>query len=173
MGYQFREPRFLPGTTRGFEFSLVDILSISLVHKRILVPKRNQSRGFWPAELGFMLLMFLYACFNVAIADPHIFGMFELMKMVRGITIFLAVAFYVRGERSCGFFFGLSCSWWCTQGFTAIKQRYLYGINRVPGTVDDSNSLSVFFCTTAPVYVAIITSKLPKMLKALAVIAIP
>src|SRR5437763_12750020 len=71
---------FYRGTTRGFEFSLVDILSISLVASALLVPKRNQSRGFWPASLGFMLLMFLYDCFYVAIADLHIFDMFDLMK---------------------------------------------------------------------------------------------
>jgi hypothetical protein len=93
--------------------------------------------------------------------------------MVRGITIFLAVACYVRGERELRIFLWAFMLVVAYEGFTAIKQRYLYGINRVPGTVDDSNSLSVFFCTTAPVCVAIITSKLPKMLKALAVIAIP
>src|SRR5712671_1173301 len=89
---------FYRGTTRGFEFSLVDILSISLLASLLLVP-RGRSRGYWPASLGLMLLFFCYACFNVGIADPKLFGLFELSKMLRGLTIFLAVAFYVRGER--------------------------------------------------------------------------
>src|SRR5882672_3505635 len=39
---------FYRGTTRGFEFSLVDILSISLLASLLLVP-RGRSRGYWPA----------------------------------------------------------------------------------------------------------------------------
>src|SRR5215213_2081297 len=58
------------GTVRGFEFSLVDILAISLLISAVLLPRRGQSRGFWPAGFGLMLLFFLYACFNVAISDP-------------------------------------------------------------------------------------------------------
>jgi hypothetical protein len=58
------------------------------------------------------------------------------------------------------------------EGFLALNQRYLYGYHRVPGTLDDSNSLSVFFCTTAPVFVAAITSRFPKSLKALSAMAI-
>src|SRR5437868_5214916 len=95
---------FYRGTTRGFEFSLVDILSISLLASAILAPRREQSRGFWPASLGFMLLFFFYACFNVAMAEPKIFGLFELSKIVRGLTIFLAVAFFVRSERELRLF---------------------------------------------------------------------
>src|SRR2546427_5199493 len=49
---------FHRGTTRGFEFSLVDILSISLLFSALLVPRRGQSRGFWPASFGLMVLVF-------------------------------------------------------------------------------------------------------------------
>src|SRR5581483_4748212 len=55
----------------------------------------------------------------------------------------------------------------CFEGLTALKQRYLDGVHRVPGTIDDSNSLSVFVCTTAPLCVAAITSNVPKALKLL------
>src|SRR5215813_4007958 len=65
---------FYRGTTRGFEFSLVDILSISLLVSSILLPRREkQSRFFWPASFGLMLLFFAYCCFNVAMADPRLF----------------------------------------------------------------------------------------------------
>src|SRR5436190_3508391 len=151
---------FYRGTTRGFEFSLVDILSISLLVSGLLVPRRGQSRAFWPASLGFMLLFFCYACFNVGIADPKIFGLFELSKMLRGLTIFLAVAFFVRSERDLRLFIlalGFVVSY---EGFLALKQRYVYGVHRVPGSLDDSNSLSVFFCTVAPVFVAAINARL-------------
>src|SRR5215831_15587250 len=49
---------FYRGTTRGIEISLVDILSLSSLISAILVPRRGQSRGFWPAGFGLMLLFF-------------------------------------------------------------------------------------------------------------------
>src|SRR3954466_12162331 len=65
---------FYRGTTRGFEFSLVDVLAISLLASAILVPRRGEKRVYWPASFGLMLLFFLYACVNVVLADPMIFG---------------------------------------------------------------------------------------------------
>jgi len=163
---------FYRGTTRGFEFSLVDILSISLLVSAILSPRDRQARWMWPASFGFMLLYFAYACFNVSIADPKLFGLFELSKMVRGITIFLAVAYYVRGERELKIFLWTLSFIVSYEGLTALRQRYIDGFHRVPGTVEDSNSLSAFFCTTAPVFVAVFNSKLPKLLKCLGILTI-
>ncbi|MEY2427357.1 MAG: hypothetical protein QOJ40_242 [Verrucomicrobiota bacterium] len=163
---------FYRGTARGFEFSLVDILSISLLLSALLIPRRGTSRGYWPASLGLMILFFLYACFNVGIADPKLFGLFELFKMVRGMTIFLAVAFYLRSERELRMLIlGLGLVV-CYEGTLALRQRYFWGLHRVPGTLDDSNSLSAFLCTTAPFFVAAITSRLPRLLKALSALAI-
>src|SRR4051812_47659434 len=77
----FMSRDFYRGTTRGIEISLVDVLSISILISSVLFPRQGQRRCFWPASLGLMLIFFLYCCFNVAIAEPHIFGVFELSKM--------------------------------------------------------------------------------------------
>jgi len=45
---------FYRGTTRGFEFSIVDILSISVVLASLLRPRQGESRLYWPASLGFI-----------------------------------------------------------------------------------------------------------------------
>jgi hypothetical protein len=88
------------------------------------------------------------------------------------MVIFLAAALYLRSERELRLFlFALGLAV-CYEGLVALKQRYVYGMFRVSGTVDDSNSLSMYFCTTAPVFVAVITSRLPKYLKALGGVAI-
>src|SRR6185295_14605711 len=50
------------GTTRGFEFTLVDVLAISILLGSLLVPRAGQSRWFWPASLGAIMLYFLYCC---------------------------------------------------------------------------------------------------------------
>jgi hypothetical protein len=163
---------FYRGTTRGIEISLVDVFSLSLLVSAILAPRRGQSRAFFPASFGLMLLFFLYACCNVAISEPKIFGIFELSKMVRGLTIFLATAFFVRSNRELRLLvWALGCVV-CYEGLLALRQRYQFHEHRVPGTLDDSNSLSVFLCTTAPLFVAAINSRLPKLLKTLSAAAI-
>src|SRR5438874_675921 len=74
---------FYRGTTRGYEVSFVDVLSLSLLFSALIMPRKGNRRFFWPASLGVMLLFFAYCCFNVGMADPRIFGLFELSKMVR------------------------------------------------------------------------------------------
>ncbi|HSU55606.1 MAG TPA: hypothetical protein VLT36_16240, partial [Candidatus Dormibacteraeota bacterium] len=139
------------GTSRGFEISILDILSLSLLVSSILAPRRGESRMFWPPSFGFMLLLFVYACFNVAISEPHLFSLFELFRMFRGLILVAGVAFYVRSERELRLFIlGLALVV-CYEGLLALKQRYLEGLHRVPGTVIESNSLSVLLCTTTPV----------------------
>jgi hypothetical protein len=160
------------GTTRGFEVSLVDVISLSLLVSAVVRPRTGEKRWFWPASLGLMLFYFFYAAFCVGLADPKIFGLFELSKMLRGLVMFLAAAFYLRSERELRVFLWALAATVCFEGFMALQQRYMYGIHRVSGTVDDSNSLSMYFCTTAPVFVAVITSRLPKLLKLFGAMAI-
>jgi len=161
------------GTSRGFEVSIPDILAISLLVSAPFVPRKDGPRMFWPASLGLMLLFFLYACFNVAISDPKLFSLFELFRMFRGILLVLAVAFYMRSERELRLFILALALVVCFEGLLALKQRYLEGLHRVPGTVDESNSLSVLLCTTTPIMVVALTSQLPRMLKLLCACAIP
>jgi hypothetical protein len=163
---------FYRGTTRGIEVSLVDVLSLSLLISSILAPRRSHSRLFWPASFGFILLFFGYACVNVGMADPRLFGYFELAKMLRGTVIFLAVALFVQSEREVKLFILALGLVVCYEGLLALRQRYQFGMHRVPGTLDDSNSLSVFLCTTAPVFVAAINSRLPRSLKILSAAAV-
>ena len=167
MDVNFVSREWYRGTSRGFEFSMLDILAISLLVSSILFPREGESRWYWPASLGLMLLLFLYACGNVAANDPKLFGFFELFKMVRGLILVLAVAFYVRTERELRLLIFSLAALVCFEGMLALKQRYFDGINRVPGTIDDSNSLSVFACMTAPVLVAAVNSRLAGWLKAL------
>jgi hypothetical protein len=160
------------GTTCGFEVSLVDTISLSLLISMLLRPRPGEKRWFWPASLGWMIIYFLFASFCVALADPKIFGMFELSKMLRGLVMFLAAAMYLRSERELRIFIFALGVVVCYQGLSAITERYYYGVVRVYGTVDDSNSLSMYFLTTAPVFVAVITSKVSKYLKLLGAAAI-
>ena len=160
------------GTTRGLEFSFVDLLAISVLAGCLLVPRPGKSRFYWPASLGLMMVFFLYAGVSVMCSQPRVYGLFELSKMVRGCFFFLAAALYVRNPRELGILvLALGCAV-CFEGALALKQRLLGGIERVPGTLDHENSLSMYICLVAPIFVAAATSSLPRLLRVLSTVAI-
>ena len=160
------------GTTRGLEFSLVDLLAISVCIGSFLRPRPGESRFYWPASFGWMLVFFLYAVASVMFSDPKVYGVFELSKMVRGFFFFLAAALYVRRQREVGILvLALGCAV-CFEGVWALKQRLISGIDRVPGTLDHENSLSMYVCLVAPIFVAAAVSTLPKFIRVFSVVAI-
>src|SRR3979409_1466704 len=86
----FLSRQWYRGTTRGIEFSFVDVLAFSLLASLLLVPRPGQKRFYWPASLGFMLLYLGYECFSVAVSDPKLFGLFEASITIRAMVVFLA-----------------------------------------------------------------------------------
>lgn len=153
------------GTTRGFEFSFTDVLSISLVLSSILFPLPGHRRLYWPASLGFVIFYFLYCCFSVAISEPKVFGLFELSKILRATMCFLAGAMYLQSERELRILvFGLACALFF-EGALAFYQRYGTGEYRVRGTLDHPNSLSIYFLMVTPIMVAVFNSRLPTWLR--------
>jgi len=160
------------GTTRGLEFSLVDLLAISVFVGCILRPREGRSRFYWPASFGLMLVFFTYAGLSVMLSEPKVYGVFELSKMVRGFFFFLAAALYVRNRRELGILVLALCCAVCFEGVLALKQRFIGGIERVPGSLDHENSLSMYMCLVAPLFVAAATSSLPKFLRVFATVAI-
>jgi hypothetical protein len=172
MDVNFMSREWYRGTTRGFEFSCLDPLAIGIFFGCLLRPPPGQRRFYWPASLGLMLLFFLYAGVSVVISDPQLWGVFELSKMLRGLIVFLAAALYVRSERELKILVvALACAV-CWQGFYVLNQRYHYGIHRVTGVIGDPNSLSMYLCMAAPVFVAAITAKFPKYVKMISSLAI-
>lgn len=160
------------GTTCGFEISLVDVFALSLLVSAVLLPREGEKRFYLPGSLGLMILFFLFSILCVAMADPKLFGMFALLKLVRGLIVFLAVALYVRGERELKILLIALATIVCYEALRAVEQRYRFGIHRVFSDFNAPNSLSMYMCTTAPVFVAAITSNIPRWLKAFCAAAI-
>lgn len=149
------------GTTRGFEVSFLDILAVVLLLGSVLVRLRGRTRWFWPPSLGAMLLYLLYCGFSVVVSDPALFGMFELLKVVRGIVVFLAVALYVREQRHVHVLLlalGLAVGY---ETFLALRDRYVFGVHRVRGTLVHPNTFSLYSCIAAPLFAAAAMSGLP------------
>lgn len=173
MDVNFVSREWYRGTARGFQFSPLDVLMIGLLLSSLLVPRRGESRGYWPASFGWMLLVFFYLCFNIGISDPKLFGLFELSKFVQGTILMLAIAFYVRSEREVRLLIWSVIAMLAFQCLLALKQRYVDGIHRVPGSLEHPNGLSVLLCLTAPLLVAAFNSDWPKQIKAACACVLP
>jgi hypothetical protein len=142
------------GTTRGVQVTLLEILAFGLLIGCWIGRRGGERRWFWPASLGLMLAYTAYAALSVLVSEPRIFGVFELSKMAAGILVFLAAAAYVRGKREWTL---LLVALGCAVGFEglwAVKQHFLTKVDRVQGTLDHANSLSMYFCLTVPPLVA-------------------
>lgn len=142
------------GSTRGIEMSSLDLLTLILLLSVLWTRHRERKSLFWPAGLAWMLAYACYACANVALSTPKIFGLFELTKIARGIIVFLAVAYYVRGPRELKLLLVGLCLAIGHEGLMALYQRYLLHQFRIPGTLIHPNNLSFYCCIAAPLLVA-------------------
>jgi hypothetical protein len=161
------------GTTRGLEISLVDIAAFGVFISSFLMPRYGESRWKWPAGFGFMLLFFFYCAASLVFTEPRVFGLFELSKMVRGLIFFLAAFTFVRSEREVRLFILALCCTACFEGVLCLRQRWLMHLDRVAGSLDHSNSLSVYLCLIGPILVAAVNSSIPRWLRWACALAIP
>jgi hypothetical protein len=155
MQVNFFSEAWYRGTTRGLEVTLVELLAFALLVGCWLGRRGPERRLFWPGSLGFLLLYFAYACASVTFSHPKIFGAFELSKIFASILVFLASAAYVRSKREWTL---LVVALGCAVGFEgvwALKQHFITHLPRVAGTLDHANSLSMYFCLTVPLLVAV------------------
>ena len=154
MEVNFFSEAWYRGTTRGIQVTLIEILAFGLLVGCWLCRREDERRWFWPASLCVMLLYFTYAGLSVVVSEPKLFGAFELSKMLGAILIFLASAAYVRGQRewtrlliALGGVVGF-------EGLWAVRQFFITHLDRVAGTLDHANSLSMYLCLTVPPLVA-------------------
>lgn len=153
------------GSTRGVEISILDILGLGVLTGELLNPGPGRRRWFWPASLGFMLFYFFYCCFSVAISSPRMFGIFELSKILRGIFVFVLASWFIRGERELRLLvLGLACAVGF-EGLLSVKERVLGHVDRVTGTLNHPNSLSMYLCMVTPVLLAAATSRFPRFIR--------
>ncbi len=154
MEVNFFSQAWYRGTTRGLQVTLLEILAFGLLMGCWIGRRDESRRWFWPASFGVMLAYFIYAVVSVVTSDPRQFGAFELSKMFGAIVVFLAAAAYVRTKREWAL---LLIALGCAVGFEgiwAVKQRFISRLDRVAGTLDHANSLSMYLCLTVPPLVA-------------------
>jgi hypothetical protein len=142
------------GSTRGIEFSFLDFISLILLFSCLISPPPEKKRFGWPASLGFLLAYIAYCGISVLISEPKIFPIFEFTKILRGLLMFIAVAFYVSKPRDLVVLLLGLCAATAYVGCLSLIERYVWGMNRIPGPFEHYNEFSQYCCIMVPLLIA-------------------
>lgn len=172
MDVNFLSLEWYRGTTRGIEMTGLDIVAIGLFVGCLLTPRyKDLPRWYWPTGLGLLMLYATYCLVSVLVSKPQMFGLFELSKILRGVLFFMTAAIYLRTRRELVVLVTALALVVGYQGFLGLEQRYLYGIHRVTGSIEDPNSLSMYLCMCSPLLLAAALSNFPLWLRGLCALA--
>lgn len=145
------------GSTRGLEFSYLDLLGYILLFASLKTRKKEGIPFFWLPGLVPMLVFLGWCVVTVAaFSDPKIFGVFEAAKVARAIVLFIAVGAYLRSPRE------LRLLVWALAGTVfyitaySLRDRYIFGYNRIRATFGHPNSLSMYSLQCVPIFIVAI-----------------
>lgn len=142
------------GSTRGVEISYLDLLAIVLLISSLVVRSREGKKMFWPPSLGLLVAYFFWCLINVAVfSDPKIFGVFELTKLMRAMLLFVAVCAYVRSPREVNLFVWALVGTIFYEAAICLRDRYVFHIHRIRGTLGHPNSLSMYALQCLPIFI--------------------
>jgi O-antigen ligase len=156
------------GSTRGIEISYLDLLAVVLLVSSIAVRQKEGRKLFiWPPTYTLLVIFFGWCALNVAVfSDPKIFGLFELTKIMRSMLLFIAVVTYIRSPREIQLFVWALVGTIFYEAIICLRDRYLWGVHRVQGTLGHPNSLSMYALQCVPIFVVSYFAKdIPRMLR--------
>ena len=145
------------GSTRGFEFSVTDlllgVLVLSLFIQRKLLGQDNRSIDWVPKGSLPVLLFITVAALSLTGADHPLYGLFELSKMVKGYLIFWVVANTVKSPGLVRLVFVTLC---LTAGVEIAygALEHFSRIYRIRGTLPHPNSLAMLMNMMVPLFLA-------------------
>lgn len=145
------------GSTRGIEISYLDLLALILLFGSLSARRRERTPFFWPPSLGLLLAYFSWCLVNVVVfSDPKIFGVFELTKIARGILLFISVAAYIRSPREVRLFIWALAITIFYEAAVCLRDRYVFGNNRIQGTLPHPNALSMYCLLCVPIFMTVL-----------------
>jgi hypothetical protein len=153
------------GTSRGIGVSLTDVLAFSILVATWIAPSYPRRRWCVPMSAVLTLAYFTYCVFLTVNAMQPLFALWELVNIPRAFLMLAVGAAYLRTRREFGILVVGIAFTIGIQGVYALKQRYMGGIHRVPGTLDHPNSLSMYLCMLTPLLLAAAMSDWSKWLR--------
>ncbi|BAJ01526.1 O-antigen ligase family protein [Shewanella violacea] len=131
------------GTTRGFEFGMVDI-SLYILLALVIKRRHRLPIDWFPIGSTLYLLYFSLSLLSTINSDIGIYSSFEILKMCRMYIYFWTIANYLRNEQQLHwlminigiiiFYIFLS----------VMKQKYLLGVFQCTGPFSHQNSLVMY-----------------------------
>ncbi|MFC1735266.1 O-antigen ligase family protein [Candidatus Hydrogenedentota bacterium] len=168
----FVSREFYRGSSRGFEFSFVDLLGIVLLVSSLLTLPKSRHRRFWPPSYTLMTLYFLWCCLSVMLADPKLFACFELLKVLKAMMLFMTIFIFVRGERELTILISALCASVIYAFLVSAVQRYVYGEWRLSGPLSHPCEFSLYMNVITPVLLAASVSELHKFIRRICMLCV-
>jgi hypothetical protein len=147
-GIRFVSMELYRGPDRGFEITITDLIALALV-VWLLLTKLRSIKWIPPNSLWCLLFMTL-ACVSTAMAPVSIYGEFTLLKLARAYLVFWCVCNCILAgvDRRYVWLGFMAVAAYVT--LLALEQKYLFGIYRIRGPFDHSNTVPMYLNMTLP-----------------------
>ncbi len=132
------------GTTRGFEFTFIDLITAILFFFILLSP-RLRGRIRW-VPFNFPIFLILVVIFTISILTntPQIYGLFELHKWLRGMVLYFVCINYIRDKDDILLVLYALLSTAFYESFLSLFQRYIEKSYRIHGSFGHYNILGAY-----------------------------
>ena len=130
------------GDSRGFEIGLTDWTMISLLIVMLTSNRwKNKKITLLPPNSGLLTIYLAIAVISVYIAYVQIYAGFGLLKILRGLIVFIVAYNYLQDEEDLRFIIGVLAIIVIIEFVMVIDQR-LSGMYRAKGSTPHSNTLA-------------------------------
>ena len=137
------------GPDRGFEITATDLACWALIIA--LIVRFYRKIDWFPRNSAWLLLFFLYACALTAASPERLFAAFSLWKCVRIYLLYSCTVNCLRvGIHRRYVWLGLAGPAALLTAM-AVQQKYLYGLYRIHGPFDHSNTVPLYANLILPV----------------------
>ena len=131
------------GTSKGFEFGMVDIAMYILL---LLSLKRSPVYGIrkFPPGSVIYLIYFVLSIASIVHADVYIYSAFEVTKMLRMFLYFWIAYQYIQTDDQLETMMYAVAAVIFYIFFSVVKQKYLFGMFQAMGPFPHQNSLTMY-----------------------------
>jgi hypothetical protein len=138
----FHSMEIYRGDSRGYEIGLTDWIMLSLLIV-MLTSKRwkNKKITLLPPNSGLLAVYLAIAIISVYVAYVQIYAGFGLLKILRGLMVFVVAYNYLQDEEDLRFIIGVLALIVIIEFVMVIDQR-LSGMYRAKGSTPHSNTLA-------------------------------
>jgi hypothetical protein len=138
----FHSMEIYRGDSRGYEIGLTDWIMLSLLIV-MLTSKRwkNKKITLLPPNSGLLAVYLAIAILSVYVAYVQIYAGFGLLKILRGLMVFVVAYNYLQDEEDLRFIIGVLALIVIIEFVMVIDQR-LSGMYRAKGSTPHSNTLA-------------------------------